>query len=64
MNGKYNFEYLHQNGITTLEDLVGRPVFFVFPSQGVVSEDVRKIEYTSKCKEWFFVSRVTHRIGC
>lgn len=55
--------YLAQNGITHLEDLVGKTLYFVFARQGIQSRKVRSIQFTEKTKEWFFISCETIRIS-
>ena len=50
-----NKEYLNKHNITSLEDLVGRDVFCAFASQGIKKFMIRKIEFTHKHREWFFV---------
>lgn len=56
-----NFEYLRKHGIITLEDLVGKSAFFVYSSQGIREETVRKIEFGKK-REWFIGCRSVHRV--
>ena len=38
-------EYLLQNGITDIEELVGREVYFVFPRQGITMYKIRRVQY-------------------
>lgn len=58
-----NYEYLKKNSCTTLEDLVGRMLYFTFPSQGIKAIEVRKIQFTKKTREWFFDADSTHRVS-
>ena len=50
----YDYEYLRKNGVTTLEDLVGQTLYLTFPSQGIKAMEVRKIQFTTKTREWSF----------
>lgn len=58
-----NYEYLKKNSCTTLEDLVGRMLYFTFPSQGIKAIEVRKIQFTKKTREWFFEASSTYRVS-
>lgn len=58
-----NYNYLRRHNITMLENLVGFPVYHVYPAQGVVERQIRKIEYTFNKNEWFFVSDCSHRVS-
>lgn len=58
-----NYDYLKKHNVTILEDLVGLHVYHVFPAQGVVERQIRKIEYTVNKKEWFIVSDCSHRLS-
>lgn len=58
-----DFVYLTNNGCITLEDLVGRILYFTFPSQGIQPKKVRKIQFTEKTKEWFFEASSTYRVS-
>lgn len=59
----YNYEYLKKNGCLSLEDLVGRELYFTFPSQGIKAMEIRKIQFTKKTREWFFETDSTHRVS-
>lgn len=59
----YDYEYLRKNGVVTLEDLVGQVLYFTFPSQGIVKDQVRKIQFTNKTKEWWFQTNTIYRIS-
>lgn len=57
-----NFEYLREHEIFTLEDLIGKDVFSVYPSQGIREEIVRRIEFGKK-REWFFLCNSLNRVS-
>ena len=38
-------EYLLRNGITDIEELVGREVYLIFPKQGIVKYTIRRVQY-------------------
>lgn len=63
MENEIDYNYLAQNGIMHLEDLVGKTLYFVFASQGIQPRKVRKIQFTEKTKEWFFEACATLRIS-
>lgn len=63
MSGLSNYDYLKKHKIITLECLVGKNVFFVFPTQGIREEKVRKIEYTNTSREWLLCCSTTNRIS-
>lgn len=63
MKNNIDYNYLVQNGITHLEDLVGKILYFVFASQGIQPRKVRSIQFTEKTKEWFFISCETIRVS-
>lgn len=63
MKNEIDYNYLAQNGITHLEDLVGKTLYFVFARQGIQSRKVRSIQFTEKTKEWFFIACETIRIS-
>lgn len=58
-----NYEYLRENGVITLEDLVGKELYFAFPSQGIIKNLVRKIQFTNKTKEWLFQANTTYKVS-
>lgn len=55
-------EYLLQNGITDIEELVGKEIYFVFPRQGIINYKIRRIQY-GKQQEWYFCANETHRVS-
>ena len=55
-------EYLTQNGIDSVEELVGRKVFFVFPRQGIKDSTIRKILY-GKHREWTICIPETYKVS-
>ena len=59
----YDYEYLKKNDCVTLEDLVGKTLYFTFASQGIQPRKVRKIQFTEKTKEWFFDACSTYRVS-
>ena len=58
-----DYEYLKKNGCLSLEDLVGRELYFTFPSQGIKAIEIRKIQFTKKTREWFFEADSTYRVS-
>lgn len=63
MENSIDYNYLAQNGITHLEDLVGKTLYFVFARQGIQQRKVRSIQFTEKTNEWFFKACETIRIS-
>lgn len=59
----YDYEYLKKNGIEKLEELVGQTLYFVFPTQGIKQREVRKIQFTSHTREWFFDADALYRVS-
>lgn len=59
----YDYEYLRKNGCVTLEDLVGQTLYFTFPSKGIVKNQVRKVQFTNKTKDWWFEAGTTYRVS-
>lgn len=59
----YDYEYLRKNGVVTLEDLVGQVLYFTFPSQGIVKDQVRKIQFINNTKDWWFQTNTIYRIS-
>ena len=55
-------EYLLQNGITDIEELVGKEVYFVFPRQGIIMYKIRRVQY-GKQQEWYFCANETHKVS-
>lgn len=57
-----NSDYLQEHEIFDLEDLVGKSVFFVYPSQGIKEETIRKIEFGKK-REWLFSCQSQNKVS-
>lgn len=55
-------EYLLQNGITDIEELVSKEVYFVFPRQGIIMYKIRRVQY-GKQQEWYFCTNETHKVS-
>lgn len=55
-------EYLLQNGITDIEELVGKEVYFVFPKQGIISYAICRVQY-GKQQEWLFCIPETYKVS-
>lgn len=55
-------EYLLKNGITDIEELVGKEVYFIFPRQGIVNYKIRRVQY-GKQQEWYFVTSEIHKVS-
>ena len=41
----YSNDYLLKNGITNIEELVGKSVYLIFPVQGIVRYNIRRVQY-------------------
>ena len=41
----YSNDYLLKNGITNIEELVGKSVYLIFPVQGIVRYKIRRVQY-------------------
>ena len=39
----YSNDYLLKNGITDIEELVDKSVYFIFPVQGIVKHKIRRV---------------------
>jgi len=55
-------EYLLKNGITDIEELVGREVYLIFPKQGIVKYTIRRVQY-GKQQEWLFCIPETYKVS-
>lgn len=53
MLGDLTSDYLNRHKIYSISDLVGEMIYHVYPSQGIVSRKIRKLEITNKHHEWF-----------
>lgn len=49
-----NYTYLYINGIRNIEDLIGKKIWFVFPSQGIVSRKIKSVSYHENSRKWLF----------
>lgn len=56
----YSNDYLLKNGITDIEELVGKSVYFVFPVQGIVKHNIRRVQYG---KEWLLCVPETYKVS-
>ena len=56
----YSNDYLLKNGITDIEELVGKEVYFVFPKQGIKVCEIRRVQYSNK---WCFITSESHRVS-
>ena len=58
----YSNDYLLKNGITDIEELVGKSVYFIFPVQGIVKHNIRRVQY-GKQQEWFLCVPETYKVS-
>lgn len=56
----YSNDYLLKNGITDIEELVGKSVYFIFPVQGIVKHNIRRVQYG---KEWLLYVSETYKVS-
>ena len=58
----YSNDYLLKNGITDIEELVDKSVYFIFPVQGIVKHNIRRVQY-GKQQEWFLCVPETYKVS-
>ena len=58
----YSNDYLLKNGITDIEELVGKSVYFIFPVQGIVKHNIRRVQY-GKQQEWLLCVPETYKVS-
>lgn len=58
----YSNDYLLKNGITDIEELVDKSVYFIFPVQGIVKHKIRRVQY-GKQQEWFLCVPETYKVS-
>ena len=58
----YSNDYLLKNGITDIEELVGKSVYFIFPVQGIVKYKIRRVQY-GKQQEWLLCVPETYKVS-
>lgn len=58
----YGNDYLLKNGITDIKDLVGESVYLIFPVQGIVRYEIRRVQY-GKQQEWFLCVPETYKVS-
>lgn len=58
----YSNDYLLKNGITDIEELVGKSVYFIFPVQGIVKRNIRRVQY-GKQQEWLLCVPETYKVS-
>lgn len=51
-----------KNGITDIEELVGKSVYFIFPVQGIVKYKIRRVQY-GKQQEWLLCVPETYKVS-
>ena len=56
----YSNDYLLKNGITDIEELVGKSVYFIFPVQGIVRCKIYRVQY-GKPQEWLLCVPETYK---
>ena len=58
----YSNDYLLKNRITDIEELVGKSVYFIFPAQGIVKRNIRRVQY-GKQQEWLLCVPETYKVS-
>ena len=58
----YSNDYLLKNGITDIEELVDKSVYFIFPVQGIVKHKIRRVQY-GKQQEWLLCVPETYKVS-
>ena len=58
----YSNDYLLKNGITNIEELVGKSVYLIFPVQGIVRYKIRRVQY-GKQQEWLLCVPETYKVS-
>jgi hypothetical protein len=58
----YSNDYLLKNGITDIEELVGKSVYLIFPVQGIVRYKIRRVQY-GKQQEWCLCVQETYKVS-
>ena len=58
----YSDDYLLKNGITDIEELVGKSVYLIFPVQGIVRYKIRRVQY-GKQQEWLLCVPETYKVS-
>lgn len=58
----YSNDYLLKNGITDIEELVGKSVYLIFPVQGIVKYKIRRVQY-GKQQEWLLCVSETYKVS-
>ena len=58
----YSNDYLLKNGITDIEELVGKSVYLIFAVQGIVKYKIRRVQY-GKQQEWLLCVPETYKVS-
>lgn len=58
----YSNDYLLKNGITDIEDLVDKSVYFIFQVHGIVKHKIRRVQY-GKQQEWCLCVPETYKVS-
>lgn len=58
----YSNDYLLKNGITDIEELVGKSVYFIFPVQGIIRHEIHRVQY-GKQHEWLLCTSETYKVS-
>lgn len=58
----YSNDYLLKNGITDIEELVGKSVYLIFPVRGIVKYKIRRVLY-GKLQEWLLCIPETYKVS-
>ena len=58
----YSNDYLLKNGITDIEELVNKSVYFVFSVQGIIKYKIRRVQY-GKQQEWLLCVPETYKVS-
>lgn len=55
-------DYLSKNGISNMEELIGREVFLILPRQGIKNYAIRRIQY-GKQRKWMMCLPENYRVS-
>lgn len=58
----YSNDYLLKNGITDIEELVGKSVYFIFPVQEIIRHEIHRVQY-GKQHEWLLCTSETYKVS-
>lgn len=55
-------DYLSKNGISNMEELIGKEVFLILPRQGIKNYAIRRIQY-GKQHKWMMCLPENYRVS-